>query len=121
MQALTSVEKAVDVLFHLHAAPMPVGVTQLGRALGLPKSSAHRLLASLMNRGLVQRGERGGYEPGVGLVALGLGAQDREPLVVSARAVLESEASASGETVFLVAARARRLLVLDKVEGTGFL
>jgi len=121
MQALTSVEKAVDVLFHLHAAPLPVGVTQLGRALGLPKSSAHRLLASLVNRGLVQRGERGGYEPGVGLVALGLGAQDRDPLVVAARALLESEAAAAGETVFLVAARARRLVVLDKAEGTGFL
>jgi len=121
MQSLTSVEKAVDVLFHLHAAPMPVGVTQLGRALGLPKSSAHRLLASLERRGLVQRGERGGYAPGLGLVALGLGAQDREPLVASARTVLESEARATGETVFLVAARARRLVVLDKVEGTGFL
>jgi DNA-binding IclR family transcriptional regulator len=121
MQALTSVEKAVDVLFHLHAAPLPVGVTQLGRELGLPKSSAHRLLASLMNRGLVQRGERGGYEPGIGLVALGLGAQDREPLVAAARTVLEREAGATGETVFLVAARAQRLVVLDKAEGNGFL
>lgn len=121
MQSLTSVEKAVDVLFHLHAAPLPVGVTQLGRALGLPKSSAHRLLASLMNRGLVKRGERGGYEPGIGLVALGLGAQEREPLVSAARAVLEAEAAATGETVFLVAARSDRLVVLDKAEGTGLL
>jgi len=121
VQSLTSVEKAVDVLFHLHAAPRPVGVTQLGRALGLPKSSAHRLLASLVRRGLVQQDEHGAYEPGFGLVALGLGAQDREPLVAAARAALESEARATGETVFLVAARARSLVVLDKVEGTGFL
>jgi DNA-binding IclR family transcriptional regulator len=121
VQALTSVEKAVDVLFHLHAAAAPVGVTQLGRALGLPKSSAHRLLASLMSRGLVQQDDSGSYELGIGLVALGVGAQDRDPLVASARPVLESEAAATGETVFLVAARARRLVVLDKVEGTGFL
>src|SRR5262245_49342335 len=99
MQALTSVEKAVDVLFHLHAARLPVGVTQIGRALGLPKSSAHRLLASLVRRGLVQQDERGGYEPGVGLLALGLGAQDRDPLVCAARSVLEREAVATGETV----------------------
>jgi IclR family transcriptional regulator, acetate operon repressor len=121
MQALTSIEKAVDVLFHLHEAPAPVGVTQLGRAVGLPKSSVHRLLASLARRGLVQQDGRGGYEPGVGLVALGLGAQERDPLVMAARPVLEGEAAATGETVFLVAMRARRLVVLDKAEGTGFL
>jgi DNA-binding IclR family transcriptional regulator len=121
MQALTSIEKAVDLLFHLHAAPAPVGITQLGRAIGLPKSSVHRLLASLLSRDLVQQDERGGYEPGVGLVALGLGAQERDPLVVAARTVLEAEAAATGETVFLVAARSDRLVVLDKAEGTGFL
>ncbi|MEM7409889.1 MAG: IclR family transcriptional regulator [Myxococcota bacterium] len=121
MNALTSVEKAVDVLFHLHAAPLPLGVTQLGRDLGLPKSSAHRLLASLVRRGLVQRDDRGRYAPGLGLVALGLGALDREPLVAAARGVLASEAAALGETFFLVAARAGQLVVLDKAEGTGFL
>jgi DNA-binding IclR family transcriptional regulator len=121
MQALTSIEKAVDILFHLHGAAAPVGVTQLGRAVGLPKSSVHRLLASLARRGLVQQDARGHYEPGVGLVALGLGAQERDPLVVAARPVLESEAAATGETVFLVALRARRLFVLDKAEGTGVL
>jgi IclR family acetate operon transcriptional repressor len=120
-QTPTSIEKAVDLLYHLHAAPLPVGITQLGRAVGLPKSSVHRLLASLVRRGLVQQDARGLYEPGVGLVALGLGAQERDPLVISARPVLESEAAATGETVFLVAMRARRLFVLDKVEGTGLL
>jgi DNA-binding IclR family transcriptional regulator len=121
MQALTSIEKALDLLYHLHAAPLPVGITQLGQAVGLPKSSVHRLLASLARRGLVQQDARGHYEPGVGLVALGLGAQERDPLVVAARPVLESEAAANGETVFLVAMRARRLFVLDKAEGTGVL
>jgi DNA-binding IclR family transcriptional regulator len=107
MDGMTSVEKAVDVLFHLHGEAAPVGVTQLGKALGLPKSSAHRLLTSLSKRGLVQRDERGRYAPGLGLVALGLGAVDRDPLVAAARGVLQSEATALGETVFLVASRAR--------------
>lgn len=120
-QTLTSIEKAVDLLYELHAAPMPVGVTQLGQAVGLPKSSVHRLLAALLKRGLVQRGGRGGYEPGIGLVALGLGAQERDPLVVAARPVLEGESAATGETVFLVAMRVRRLVVLDKAEGKQLL
>jgi len=97
-----TVEKAIDVLFHLHAAAGPRGVTAVGRELGLPKSSAHRLLAALSRRGLVEQDSRGRYRPGIGLVALGLAAD----LV---------------ETFFLVAARAGALGVLDKAEGKGFL
>jgi DNA-binding IclR family transcriptional regulator len=117
----STVEKAVEVLFHLHAEPAAQGVTAIGRALGLPKSSAHRLLAALGRRGLVERDERGRYRTGIGLVALGLGVLEREPVVVAARPVLEEEAERLGETVFLVAARAGRIRVLDKAEGTGFL
>ncbi len=121
MEALTTVEKAVDVLFHLHGEPAARGVTAIGRALGLPKSSTHRLLTALGRRGLVEKDDRGRYRPGIGLVALGLGALNREPVVVAARPVLEAEADSLDETVFLVAARAGRMVVLDKAEGSGFL
>jgi IclR family acetate operon transcriptional repressor len=121
VESAGAIEKAVDVLFHLHASPAAQGVTAVGRALGFPKSSAHRLLTALGRRGLVERDARGRYRPGVGLVALGLGALEREPVVAVARPVLEAEAEALGETFFLVASRAGRLVVLDKVEGTGFL
>jgi len=121
MEQSTAVEKAIDVLFHLHGSPEPQGVTAVGRALGLPKSSAHRLLGALGRRGLVERDGRGRYRPGIGLVALGVGTLDREPVVEAARPVLECEAEALGETFFLAAARAGRIHVLDKVEGPGFL
>ena len=55
------------------------------------------------------------------LVALGLGALDRDPIVVAARPVLEREARAVDETLFLTAARSRRITVLDKVEGSSVL
>jgi DNA-binding IclR family transcriptional regulator len=121
MESLGTVEKAVDILFHLHGESGPQGVTEIGRALGLPKSSAHRLLAALLRRGLVERDERGRYRSGIGLVALGLGALESDPIVAAARPVLEEEAQSLGETFFLVAVRAGRLVVLDKAEGTGFL
>jgi DNA-binding IclR family transcriptional regulator len=114
------VEKALDVLFHLHGAGAS-GVSAIARALALPKSTTHRLLASLGRRGLVERDEQGRYRPGLRLVALGLGVLDREPVVAAARPELEAEARASGETLFLAAARGGRIVVLDKVEGTGFL
>ena len=109
------------MLFALHECDAPQGVTALGRSLGLPKSSTHRLLASLTGRGLVERDPSGRYRPGIALVALGLGVLEREPVVAAARPVLEAEAAAVGETVFLVVARAGRLVVLEKAEGTGFL
>ena len=89
MKAQSTVEKAVDVLFHLHTEPRACGVTAIGRALGLSKSGTHRLLTALSRRGLVEKDDRGRYRPGIGLVALGVGALDREPVVAAARPVLE--------------------------------
>jgi DNA-binding IclR family transcriptional regulator len=121
MEPAGAVEKAIEILFHLHSSPASAGVTAIGQALGIPKSSAHRLLGSLARRGLVERDAGGRYRPGMGLVALGLGALEREPVVAAARPLLETDARAFAETVFLVGARAGRLIVLDKAEGTGFL
>ena len=105
----------------MHGEGAPRGVTAIGRALEMPKSSVHRLLATLTRRGLVERDPRGLYQPGVGLVALGFGVLEREPIVIAARPVLERFASEVGETFFLVGARADALVVLEKAEGSGFL
>lgn len=117
----STVEKAIDLLLHLHRAGRPLGVSALGRALGLPKSTAHRLLVPLVRRGLVERDEAGRYRPGFGLVALGLGVLRGDPLVAAARPVLDAEAEALGETVFLTAVRGGEIAVLAQAEGRGFL
>jgi DNA-binding IclR family transcriptional regulator len=117
----TAIDKALDVLFHLHASPLALGVSELGRSLDLPRSSAHRLLSSLKRRALVEQDAAGRYRPGIGLIALAAGVLERDPLVTAARPVLEAHAESLGDTFFLVAARAGRLTVLDKAEGTGVL
>jgi IclR family transcriptional regulator, KDG regulon repressor len=119
--SIGTVEKAIDVLFFLHASGRPQGVSEIGRSLGVPKSSAHRLLASLASRALVEQDELGRYRAGIALVALGLGVLEREPLAAAARAVLERESEATGETAFLTVARRGRLVVLDKCEGASVL
>jgi DNA-binding IclR family transcriptional regulator len=120
LDATSSIEKALDVLFQVSAAGS-AGVSEIARALALPKSTAHRLLAALCRRALVERDAGGRYRPGVRLLALGLAVLDREPVVAAARSVLEAEADAIGETLFLAAARAGRIVVLDKAEGSGLL
>lgn len=121
METSGTIEKALEVLFHLHSEGGPRGVTAIGRSLGLPKSTAHRLVTALGQRGLVERDDRGQYRPGMALVALGLGVLEHEPVVAAATPVLEETAAEVGETMFLAAARAGRLIVLDKCEGSGFL
>jgi IclR family acetate operon transcriptional repressor len=121
MGGAATVEKALDVLFHLHETGEPLGLSEIGRALDLPKSSCHRLLTSLLAREVVERDDRGRYRPGLALLALGLGAQRLEPVIWAARPNLEHEAEVLGETVFLVGLRHGRLRVLAKAERSGFL
>ncbi|MDH3687466.1 MAG: IclR family transcriptional regulator [Myxococcales bacterium] len=121
IEASSSLDKAIDILLELQRAGSPLGVTAAARAAGLPKSSAHRLLQGLARRGLVEQDAQGRYRPGFVLVALGLGALETDPVVGAARPVLEEEAAALGETVFLTAVRGGRIAVLAKTEGTGFL
>ncbi|MEM7404196.1 MAG: helix-turn-helix domain-containing protein [Pseudomonadota bacterium] len=120
-QTAATVEKAMDLLFHLHESNAAVGVSALGRALDMPKSSVHRLLSALARKGMVERDERSRYRPGSGLLALGLGVLDRDPLVACARAVLPDFVDETGETLFLIGHRGSRLVVLEKCEGTGLL
>ena len=121
MEQSGTIEKALEILLHLHRAGSACGVSELGRALGLPKSTAHRLLQSLGRKSLVERDDGGRYRNGIGLVALGRGVLERETLLRAARPALEESASRLGETCFVAAARAGRLFVLDKEEGGGLL
>lgn len=117
----STVEKAIDLLFHLHEQAEPQGVSALSRTLSMPKSSVHRLLLALSRRGVVERDVGGRYRPGAGLVALGVGVLDREPVVAAARAVLPAVVDRLGETLFVVADQGGTLRVLDKCEGAGLL
>ena len=65
--------KAVAILEALATARRPLGVSELGALLGLPKPTAHRIVRMLESEGLLQRepGSRR-YVPGTRLVRLGL-------------------------------------------------
>jgi IclR family acetate operon transcriptional repressor len=109
------------VLEALRRVQAPVSLGVLSVELEMPKATLHRLLASLCSHDLVEQQADGCYALGVGLMRLGLSAQALDPLVRAARVELEYEVQRFGETFFLVGARAGRLFVLDKVEGTGLL
>lgn len=121
MERAGTVDKAVRVLEALQRAGGSVALSELSTATGMPKPTLHRLLGSLMAHELVEQDGQARYALGVGLVRLGLSALATDPFVRVARGELERAAKSFGETFFLVGARAGRLVVLDKVEGTGLL
>ena len=118
---MSTIDKALDALFLLSERPQALRLADLARELGMPRSSAHRILAPLVKRGLAEQDSNGRYRAGFALMAVGLNVASREPLATAAKPVLESAAAELGETFFLVVARAGRLVVLEKAEGTGFL
>ena len=58
--AVRSVDRAAALLLALGDAQGEAGVTELARRLGLHKSTASRLLATLQKRGLVEQDEETG-------------------------------------------------------------
>jgi IclR family acetate operon transcriptional repressor len=118
---MSTIDKALDALFLLSERAHALRLADLARELGMPRSSAHRILAPLVRRGLAEQDADGRYRAGFALMALGLNIARGEPLATAAKPVLESAAAELGETFFLVVARAGKLVVLEKAEGSGFL
>ncbi|GAB3358421.1 IclR family transcriptional regulator [Modestobacter lapidis] len=99
VQPVQSVDRAVGILEFL-ARRGDAGVTEIGVELGVHKSTASRLLATLEARGLVeQSGARGAYRLGAGLIRLaGAGAAQLD-VAQAAREVSAELAAELGETV----------------------
>lgn len=109
------------MLLALGDAPDAPSLSELARALALPKSTTHRLLGQLSRRGFVQADETGSYRLGPALQRLAHASLAGDPLVSAARPLVDEESRALGETLFVVAACGGELVVLHKHEGTGFL
>src|SRR2546426_5456118 len=69
--AVRSVDRAAALLLALGESDGEAGVTELARRLGLHKSTASRLLATLQKRGLVEQDEESGKDR-LGLVVIRL-------------------------------------------------
>jgi IclR family acetate operon transcriptional repressor len=110
--------KALDILALFDRNRPEWAEHEVARALDVPTSTTHRLLASLRSRGYVVRVAGGRYRLGPAAVALGRRASD-QALGPALRAALERLAAETGETV-LVGVRdpaGDGLLILDRIES----
>jgi IclR family KDG regulon transcriptional repressor len=100
-QALGSpgVHAALSVM-ELVVSHGPLGLGDLARELGLPKSTLHRICAILVDRGWAVRDELGRYEPGVRAIGLGSRAADL-PIITGFRQAAAGLMTRHDETVCL--------------------
>lgn len=71
MDQLSTVRKALEVLQAFSYEQPVLGVSELSRKLGMPKSSVHRILSTLAEQGFVARTENERYRLGLKLHDLG--------------------------------------------------
>lgn len=114
---LQSVQRALRAL-ELIAEAGDLGVTELGRRLGVHKATASRLVATLAERGLVERdplSEK--YRLGFGLIRLAGAAMAGLDLVRTAHPILEDLADRTRETVNLGVLSGDAVVYIDQVAG----
>jgi IclR family acetate operon transcriptional repressor len=114
-----SVARAVRLLEVVAEHPGQLGITELGRRLGVHKATAFRLVSTLVEAGLLERDAvTDKYRPGFGLVRLATTAVAGLDLVRQARPVLERLAEDSQETVNLAVLDGPEVVNIDQVAGT---
>ena len=114
-----SVDRALTIL-ELLARTGEAGVTEVAADLGVHKSTAFRLLATLEAHRLVEQvGDRGRYRLGIGNLRLAGATTARLDLVTEARPVCKQLAADTGETVNITVRSETSALYLDQVAGSS--
>ena len=120
--AVRSVDRAAALLLALGDCQGEAGVTELARRLGLHKSTASRLLATLQKRGLVEQDEESGkYRLGLVVIRLAERAERTLDLRGISMPELERLARLTHETTGLGILDADALLTVAQADGPNLI
>lgn len=113
-------DRAVAVLKHLgQIGQAGATAAEIGVALGLPQTTAHRIVLAMERHELVVRErETKRYRLGLALFALGAAAADGAGLRRLARPALLRLSAETGDTLFLMARAGFNTVCVDRQEGT---
>src|SRR5260370_11777885 len=117
-EGLKSLRKAIRVLeaFTMREPRLPL--TEIARRVGLPLSTAHRILATLHGEGFVDRdADRDQYRLGIRLLELGSIVLSTMELHREALPFIESLAHESGETVHLGILDGTQVVSIEKMDS----
>jgi len=115
---LQSLARGLDVLRLL--ADSACTVDELGRALGMPRSTAYRTLVALRDRHLVERDPRGPrYTLGYGILRLARALLGRVPVREIALPTMRELAASVEETAVLTVRDGRYGVAIESIEASG--
>ncbi|HHT91749.1 MAG: IclR family transcriptional regulator [Bacillota bacterium] len=119
---MRSVTQALRALDYLSTCKGGAGVTEVGAALGVHKSTASRLLSTMKAQGYVARDElTGRYSLGIRLVELAQTKLEQFDLRSQARPYLKELSERTEETIHLGIMEQGRLVYIDKIDTTHVL
>ncbi|TCK21647.1 IclR family transcriptional regulator [Pseudonocardia endophytica] len=115
---LSSVANAARLLKEFSRDDRELGVSELSRRLGLATSTVHRLLATLTDERLLERGASpGGYRLGLALFDLGASVAAGGDLHGAALPVMATLRASTGETVQLAVLDGLESVYIDRLES----
>lgn len=105
------------ILEAIGAQTDPMTPAEIGRVIGLPKQTAHRLCNTLLEEGFLVRDERNrGLRPGRRARLLASGVMYSSSSHIARKRVLQDLSDATGETVNYVVPEDRGMAYQDRVE-----
>lgn len=118
--SVPSVERALSVLQCLGQSKRGFSISEIGRRLKIPKSSAHLILTTLERRGFLQKNtQTGKYHFGLQLVSLSRSALENLDLREEAKPFLRSLMQETGLTVHMAVLEREEAVIIEKVEAPG--
>ncbi|WP_081314827.1 IclR family transcriptional regulator [Rhodococcus pyridinivorans] len=117
MASLQTIQKIGPVLDLFTVERPEWGVSEVATAIDVPRSSAHALLSSLVETGLLQCRTRGRYRIGWRIVQLNQTMKGTVDVRSCAGPVLQELSHKYGETTHLAVMERYRVLYVDKVLG----
>ncbi len=115
---LDSVRNAARLLKQFSYREQELGVSELARRLGLGKSTAHRLVATLTAEHLLEQNrETGKYRLGLAIYDLGASISAHFALHEAALPSMAQLRNATGETVHLAVLDGREVVYIDRLDS----
>jgi IclR family transcriptional regulator, KDG regulon repressor len=116
LRHIQSLERGVRLLRVVAESPYPLTGVEAADRSGINRSTAWRLLATLEQEGLVERGADGLFQVGLSLFTLAAAAP-WAGVALRARPLLESLSVSTNETAVVAIAHGGGFEVLDQVDG----
>lgn len=118
MKLNKSAERVADILEIISKNEKPMGITEISKTLGIPKSSTFDLLYTLVDKGFLEIADENlkTFKLGIKLFMIGSAYLKKVNFVELAHPILEKIMKETSETVFLAVENNGQLVYLDKVE-----